>query len=75
MGPSALRKKIDLGYEGPDKAIMIEGDRLGIKMLTDNLLDNAIRYSPAGSCITIKVEKVDGTAVLSVEDNGPGIPK
>ncbi|MBF0536838.1 MAG: sensor histidine kinase N-terminal domain-containing protein [Nitrospirae bacterium] len=72
--PHALRKKIDLGYEGPDRTIIIEGDSFSLKMLIDNLLDNAICYSPTGSRITTKVETTDGSITLSVEDNGPGIP-
>ncbi|HXW68871.1 MAG TPA: sensor histidine kinase N-terminal domain-containing protein, partial [Dissulfurispiraceae bacterium] len=66
-------KKIDIGYEGPDEEIMIHGDQFLIKILLDNLLDNALRYSPPGSSVTTKLKK-NGSIILSVEDNGPGIP-
>ncbi|MGD0281575.1 MAG: sensor histidine kinase N-terminal domain-containing protein [Dissulfurispiraceae bacterium] len=69
----ALGKKIDIGYEGPNEEIMINGDKFLIKILLDNLLDNALRYSPPGSSVTTKLEK-NGSIILSVEDNGPGIP-
>jgi signal transduction histidine kinase len=38
-----------------------------------NLVDNAIKYSPAGSTIDVSVRSVDGRAVLAVADAGPGI--
>jgi signal transduction histidine kinase len=40
----------------------------------DNLVDNAIRYSPAGSEVRIEAERRDGASVLLVSDTGPGIP-
>lgn len=70
----ALKKDIDLGYEGPEKPALVSGDALRIKMLLDNLLDNAILYSPRGSCVTTRVE-VHDKVILTVEDNGPGIPR
>jgi two-component system sensor histidine kinase TctE len=39
-----------------------------------NLIDNALRYTPTGGVITVGSGIIDGHAVLSVEDNGPGIP-
>ena len=69
----ALGKKIDIGYEGLNEEIMINGDKFLMKILLDNLLDNALRYSPPGSSVTTKLEK-NGSIILSVEDNGPGIP-
>lgn len=71
--PDALAKNIDIGYEGPNEEIMIHGDKFLMKILLDNLLDNALRYSPPGSSVTTRLKK-NGSIVLSVEDNGPGIP-
>ena len=39
-----------------------------------NLLDNAIRHTPAGSTIVSRLERIDGAIVASVSDDGPGIP-
>jgi two-component system sensor histidine kinase TctE len=39
-----------------------------------NLLDNAIRYTQRGGHVTVRVAAESGRVVLSVEDNGPGIP-
>ncbi len=73
--PIALQKEIDLGYERPDNPAVVRGNRIRVKMLLDNLLDNAIRYSPAGGVITVRVGASDGSIALTVEDNGPGIPQ
>ena len=40
-----------------------------------NLIDNAIKYTPPGSVISIRGIKKNGKAQISVEDNGPGIPE
>lgn len=73
--PQGLRKEIDIGYEGPGSPVTIKGDKLRIKMLLDNLLDNAVRYCAPGSIITTKIEATEEEVVLTIEDNGPGIPK
>ncbi len=72
--PSALKKDMDLGYEGPKGSVMINGDVFRSKMMIDNLIDNALSYSPHGSSVTTRIEEVEGTVVMTVEDNGPGIP-
>jgi len=72
--PSALRKDVDLGYEGPDTLIMVCGDMIRIKVLIDNLIDNAIKYSPPRSTVTTRIRESEGSVILTVEDNGLGIP-
>jgi len=71
--PRAFRKNIDLGFEAAEAAVVVAGDELSLKMLLDNLIDNAIRYSPAGGRVTVRVHG-SGEKSLAVEDNGPGIP-
>ncbi len=70
--PAALAKRIDLGYEGEDAA-SVAGQRGLIQELLTNLIDNAIRYTPDGGCITVRALPGDGVVRLQVEDNGPGI--
>ena len=72
--PRAIERNIDLGFECKADAAMIEGDAILLKELLGNLLDNAIRYTPAGGQVTVEVTAKPNTCVLSVEDNGPGIP-
>lgn len=71
--PEALRKNIDLGFEGADRQMPLLGNEASLRDLIDNLIDNAIRYTPAGGHITVRVG-YDEAAWLQVEDNGPGIP-
>ncbi len=70
--PRSIAKNIDLGYEGDERASMF-GDRALIGELILNLADNAIKYSPAGSIITVGVRVEEGTTRLIIEDDGPGI--
>jgi two-component system sensor histidine kinase TctE len=69
----ALEKNIDLGYESASEAIEIQGDANSLMEMLNNLIDNAIRYTPPGGHITVGVSATQQGAELSVEDNGPGI--
>jgi two-component system sensor histidine kinase TctE len=75
----ASLKSIDLGFEL--LPVTISGDRFLLRDLIDNLVDNAIRYTPAGGAVTVSVKagsEAGGEGgeggLLTVEDNGPGIP-
>ncbi len=69
----ALEKNIDLGFEGTAAALEVQGDATSLMEMLNNLIDNAIRYTPAGGHITVGVSATQQGAELSVEDNGPGI--
>lgn len=70
--PRALPKDLDLGFDL--EAAPMVGDALLLRDLLDNLIENAIRYTPAGGSITVRSAIEHGEAVLSVVDDGPGIP-
>jgi two-component system, OmpR family, sensor histidine kinase TctE len=70
--PRAVSAGMDLGYEG-EQSLMIEGDDLQLREALANLIDNALRYTPRGSAITLRVERTDRGGSLAVEDNGPGL--
>ncbi|HXH02862.1 MAG TPA: sensor histidine kinase N-terminal domain-containing protein [Candidatus Competibacteraceae bacterium] len=72
--PAALARGLDLGYEGAD-SLPLHGDPLLLGELLANLIDNALRYCPAGSTITVRAARVGEQALLEVEDDGPGIPE
>ncbi|MBI3055113.1 MAG: sensor histidine kinase N-terminal domain-containing protein [Betaproteobacteria bacterium] len=72
--PRAIERNIDLGFDGTPAAAGIEGDVLLIREMLGNLLDNAIRYTPSGGRVTVRVAAERDQVELSVEDNGPGIP-
>ncbi|MBI5461031.1 MAG: sensor histidine kinase N-terminal domain-containing protein [Gammaproteobacteria bacterium] len=71
--PRALEKHIDLGFEAPAAAITVHGDAARLKDLLDNLIDNAVRYTPPHGQVTVGVFN-NGRPHLTVTDNGPGIP-
>jgi signal transduction histidine kinase len=56
----------------PDVGALV--DRPAVERILTNLVSNAVKYSPAGSTVTITVDTDGDTAVLAVEDEGPGIP-
>ncbi|OGB13834.1 MAG: histidine kinase [Burkholderiales bacterium RIFCSPLOWO2_12_67_14] len=70
--PRALAAGMDLGYEG-EEHLRIEGDGLQLREALSNLIDNALRYTPRGSTITLRVDRGPDGARLAVEDNGPGL--
>lgn len=72
--PLALKREIDLGFEGPEGAVMIRGDASRLRELLDNLLDNAIRYSQQGGRVTVRVAR-DPAPTVAVSDDGPSIPQ
>jgi two-component system, OmpR family, sensor histidine kinase TctE len=68
----AVQGGIDLGFAL--EPVMIRGDRHLLRDLLDNLVDNALRYSPAGASVTVRAGMIAGAPQLVVEDTGPGIP-
>jgi len=73
--PEALKKNIDLELLSPDCKAIIKGNITAIDILMRNLIDNAIRYSPPDSLVTIDIQEDGKQVTLSVSDNGPGIPE
>ena len=59
---------------GSDDLLFVEMDPKLITQVLVNLLNNAVKYTPDGSEIIIRLQKEDGEIAVSVEDNGPGIP-
>jgi len=57
-----------------DAPVAIDGDRAALAVLVRNLADNAVRYSPPGARVELRVAQPDGVATLQVDDSGPGIP-
>jgi two-component system sensor histidine kinase TctE len=70
----ALAAGVDLGYDGAGEPAWIDGDRTTLQELLDNLLDNCLRYAGRRSVVTVAVSLSNGRPLLSVEDNGPGVP-
>jgi two-component system sensor histidine kinase SenX3 len=70
----AEKRKISLIFEDIDDAI-INGDRNQVIMAVQNLIENAINYSPDSTRVAITLKVVDAIAEISVSDQGIGIPE
>jgi two-component system sensor histidine kinase TctE len=68
---AASKKQIDIGFDLA--AAMVEGEHFLLRDMIDNLVDNAIRYTPPGGVVTVRCQPAPGGARLVVEDSGPGI--
>ena len=71
--PSARERDIDLGMETQAEA-HVAGEPEALHILLRNLVENAIKYAPAGGRVDISIAPHDAGASLVVEDSGPGIP-
>lgn len=65
-------KAIDLGYDGPPTGVCLTGEAQLLRELVGNLVDNAVRYTPAEGRVTVLVRT--HPVRLCVEDTGSGIP-
>lgn len=72
--PTALSKQIDISVDIADALPTVRGDRQLLGEMLANLVDNAIRYTPAAGRINVDVQQADGWVVFVIADNGPGIP-
>ena len=74
MSLLATDKDIRLVCDSP-RGINVRGERARLKQVIVNLLDNAIKYTPRGGHIALKVRREGAWAVLEVTDDGVGIPQ
>jgi signal transduction histidine kinase len=61
--------------EDSESPVMVQGDEARLTQVLRNLLGNAVKYSPAGGAVTVRLETQDDQACLSVRDEGIGIPE
>ena len=71
--PLAEAKRIDIGVENAQDA-EVWANELDMTTLVKNLVDNAIRYTPDGGRVDLSVSISGGSAILCIQDTGPGIP-
>ncbi|MEI6510011.1 MAG: PAS domain S-box protein [bacterium] len=72
-GPVCQEKKIRCAVELPDRPVWVEADRGRLEEIVANLVDNAIKFTPADGTILLSLQTEAEWAILSVTDNGPGI--
>ena len=69
----AEQKAVTLAFTGSED-LPFQGDEALLRRLFVNLLDNAIKYTPAGGDVTLSAERRNGDYLVTVADTGPGIP-
>lgn len=74
FSPQAEDRRIDLGV-GTCRPVRLSGHAESLRILLSNLIENALRHTPAGGRIDVDVDEEDGLARLDVADSGPGIPE
>jgi signal transduction histidine kinase len=70
----ARRKRVALVFHNHGPASVARVDWTKMEQVLDNLISNAIKFSPAGAQVTVRLYQDDGAAVIAVCDEGPGIP-
>jgi len=71
----AERQGVALDVRAPETVPTIRGDRDRIGQALLNLLHNAVKFSPPGSSVTVRVVPAESDVVVTVQDRGPGIPR
>jgi two-component system, OmpR family, sensor histidine kinase PrrB len=74
---AALRTRhpeVTAQLEAPEEGPSVRGDAEGLRILVDNLLENAARHGRPGGRIAAEVARENGGARLTIDDDGPGIP-
>lgn len=74
-GSNAKAKSQTLTYYGPDNGLYVAGDQGALLEVINNLVDNAIKYTPEAGKITVQLRQEADKQILSVKDTGVGIPK
>jgi two-component system sensor histidine kinase/response regulator len=71
---SAADKKISLDWRAPAKPVVVRADREALYRVLENLVSNALKFSPRASRVSLEVSREDDSGVFRIEDQGPGIP-
>ena len=72
---ASRERGLDVAFEGSTAPVFVLGDRVRLEQIVNNLLTNALKYTPAGGRVTVSIElrEGDGEAELRVADTGVGI--
>ncbi len=70
---AAGQRQIELHIEAKDDRYLVDVDVERMSQVLDNLIQNAFRYTPAGGCVLLSSQAMDGHVILKVKDTGNGI--
>jgi signal transduction histidine kinase len=71
----AIARGHSLRYTAPSESVMVDYDERRIQRVLQNLIGNAIKYSPDGGDIDINIRADGGNAAISIRDHGIGVPE
>ena len=75
VGVAAVgQDEVRIRTELPDALPIVRGDAERLRQVLANLIENAVKYSPAGDEVAVRARRDNGRVVVEVTDNGPGIP-
>ncbi len=74
LAPAASQRRVELALAGTGRAV-VDGDAQALRMMLDNLVDNAIKYAPPDTVVELGVRAGDAGVEVRVQDHGPGIPE
>jgi signal transduction histidine kinase len=74
LGPAADRKGVRIETVAGAPAVQVRVDEDKLKQIVINLVDNAVKFSPPESCVTIRFDTSPRAVRVLVEDQGPGVP-
>jgi two-component system phosphate regulon sensor histidine kinase PhoR len=72
--PQAAARQVALESLSGESNIRVRADEEGLRQILSNLIDNAIKYTPAGGRVTVNCSAEGATAIIEVADSGVGIP-
>lgn len=75
VSPVAEQKQVDLSFTRPEEPLYVEATQDGLTRIFDNLIGNAVKYTPAGGTVTVSVWQEEQRAQIMVADTGIGIPE
>jgi signal transduction histidine kinase len=73
--PVAEDKGIDVSLRITDTPLLVDADRSRLQRVIANLLDNALKFTPAGGRVALEARKTDNSVQILISDNGIGIDK
>ena len=71
--PRAQSKGIEIEWSAPVGDLKVKGDMVAIRQVVENLVSNAVKYSPIGGRVAMRMVEEDNEIRFEVRDNGPGI--
>ena len=75
LRPLAAERRICVTTSATSDDCAVSGGEDALRILLNNLVDNAIRYTPEGGAVAVEIRRVGADVEASVEDTGPGIPE